>query len=406
MSVKTELSEETVRIVKSTVPVLAERGEDITTCFYQQMFADYPELKNLFNQTNQKAGRQPKALANAVYAAAQHIDDLSAIMPTVMQISEKHRSLNVKPEHYPIVGEYLLLAIKEVLGDAATDDIIEAWGEAYGVIANAFIEVEKQKYKAAASQKGGWKDSREFRVWKKVKESDVITSFYLQPADGRELAAYRPGQYITIKAEIPGENHTHLRQYSLSDSPGNNYYRISVKREDENGGKPAGVVSTYLHTQVGEGDAISISAPAGDFYLDMESVNPVVLISGGVGLTPLISMMKTSTIKDQSRDIYFIHATRNGSVHAFKEDMKQMSQEFPFVKTHIIYDSPMETDCDYDKEGYIDLAWLRRVVPPEADFYYCGPEGFMKTVHRSLIEWDVPVERRNYEFFGPEGSLD
>ncbi|UOR10782.1 NO-inducible flavohemoprotein [Halobacillus amylolyticus] len=406
MSVKTELSEGTVRIVKSTIPVLAEHGEEITTCFYQRMFADYPELKNIFNQTNQKAGRQPKALANAVYAAAQHIDDLGAIMPTVMQISEKHRSLNVKPEHYPIVGEYLLLAIKEVLGDAATDNIIEAWGEAYGVIAEAFIEVEKQKYQEAASQKGGWKDYREFRVWKKVKESDVITSFYLQPADGGELAAYKPGQYITIKAEVPGENHTHLRQYSLSDAPGNNYYRISVKREDGTGENPAGIVSTYLHTQVEEGNVFSISAPAGDFYLDTESVNPVVLISGGVGLTPLMSMMKTSMIKEQNRDIYFIHAARNGSVHAFKEDMKQTSKEFPFVKTHIIYDSPDEKDSDYDKEGYIDLAWLQGTVPQDADFYYCGPEGFMKAVHKALKEWNVPVERRNYEFFGPEGSLD
>ncbi|MFD2923830.1 NO-inducible flavohemoprotein [Halobacillus naozhouensis] len=406
MTVKVRLSEETIKIVKSTVPVLAEHGEAITKCFYQRMFADQPELKNIFNQTNQKAGRQPKALANAVYAAAQHIDDLSVIMPTVIQISEKHRSLNVKPEHYPLVGEYLLLAIKEVLGDAATDDIIEAWGEAYGVIADAFIAVEQQKYHEAFAQKGGWNGYREFRIVKKVKESDVITSFYLEPVDGGELADYKPGQYITIKAEVPGEDHTHLRQYSLSDSPGKGYYRISVKREDEYGGNPAGIVSSFLHNQIETGDIVSISAPAGDFYLNTESENPVVLLSGGVGLTPLMSMLKTSTTKQTGRDIHFIDAARNGSVHAFKEDMSQVSADHPFVKTHTIYESPSEQDRGYDKKGYIDLEWLQEHVPQHADFYYCGPEGFMKAVHHSLKEWGIPEERRNYEFFGPEGSLD
>ncbi|WP_079529021.1 NO-inducible flavohemoprotein [Halobacillus hunanensis] len=406
MTVKTQLNEETVKIVKSTVPVLAEHGEAITKCFYQRMFADYPELRNIFNQTNQRAGRQPKALANAVYAAAQHIDDLSVIMPTVMQISEKHRSLNVKPEHYPIVGEYLLLAIKEVLGDAATDDIIEAWGEAYGVIAEAFIEVEKQKYYDAAVQKGGWNDYREFRIVRKVKESDVITSFYMEPVDGGELSDYKPGQYITIKAEIPGEEHTHLRQYSLSDSPGKGYYRISVKREDEIGGNPAGIVSSFLHNQIETGDVVSISAPAGDFHLNTESENPVVLVSGGVGLTPLMSMLKTSTMKQTGRDIYFIHAARNGSVHAFKEDMREVVLDYPSVKAYTIYEDPSEQDSGYDKTGYIDLEWLQENVPQQADFYYCGPEGFMKAVHHSLKAWGIPEERRNYEFFGPEGSLD
>ena len=138
------LNQETMDIIKATVPVLEEHGTAITSRFYQLMFKDHPELKNIFNQTNQRKGDQPKALANTVYAAAVHIDNLEAILPVVKQIAQKHRALNIKPEHYPIVGKYLLMGIKDVLGDAATDDIIDAWAKAYGVIADVFILLKKK----------------------------------------------------------------------------------------------------------------------------------------------------------------------------------------------------------------------------------------------------------------------
>src|SRR5690625_2989418 len=151
----TGLTEETRNIIKATVPVLEEHGEQITTRFYQLMFENHPELKNIFNQTNQRHGDQPRALANTVYAAAANIDNLEAILPTVVSIAHKHKSLNIKPEHYPIVGKYLLLGIKDVLGDAATDEIIDAWEKAYGVIAAVFIDVEKQMYEELESTVGG-----------------------------------------------------------------------------------------------------------------------------------------------------------------------------------------------------------------------------------------------------------
>lgn len=126
------LSRKTIEIVKSTVPILKTQGTDITTYFYKTMFAAHPELLNIFNQTNQSRGRQQTALANAVLAAASYIDHLETILPVVEQISQKHRGLGVKPEHYPIVGEFLLKAIKEVLGDVATEEVLQAWAEAYG----------------------------------------------------------------------------------------------------------------------------------------------------------------------------------------------------------------------------------------------------------------------------------
>ncbi len=183
-SVSEKLDQKTIEIVKSTVPVLEEHGQAITSEFYKLLFTNHPELKNIFNQTNQKRGRQPQALANAVYAAAANIDQLENILPVVIQVGHKHRSLNIQPEHYPIVGENLLKAMKAILGDAATDEILEAWAKAYQVIADVFIDVEKGMYQETAEQKGGWTGYRDFTVYKKEKESDVITSFYLKPMDG------------------------------------------------------------------------------------------------------------------------------------------------------------------------------------------------------------------------------
>lgn len=214
------LKPETINIIKSTVPVLEIHGEAVTKRFYERLFKAHPELLNIFNHANQKKGRQQAALANAVYAAAANIDNLSAIIPVVKQIGHKHRSLGVKAEHYPIVGENLLAAMKDVLGDAATPEILGAWKEAYGVIADAFISVEDEMYQEAENQPGGWRDFKPMRVERKVKESEVITSFYLTADDSTSLPAYESGQYISVRVKIPGEEYTHTRQYSLSDVSG------------------------------------------------------------------------------------------------------------------------------------------------------------------------------------------
>ncbi|MDX1770767.1 MAG: NO-inducible flavohemoprotein, partial [Planococcaceae bacterium] len=316
------LSSQTIKIVKSTAPVLATHGTEITTVFYKNLFSAHPELLNIFNHANQKQGRQQAALANTVYAAAQHIDNLGVILPVVKQIAHKHRSLAVKAEHYPIVGEHLLSAIKEVLDDAATDDIIQAWGEAYGVIADVFIQVEKDMYNEAATQTNGWDGFKDFTIVNKVEESDVITSFYLKPADGSDLPSFKPGQYITIRLSIPGETYLFNRQYSLSQSPGQDTYRISVKKENEM--NPNGKVSVYLHEAIQIGDSIEVTAPAGDFFLDVESTRPVTLISGGVGITPMMSMLETISKTTPTRPVAFLHGARNKALHAFDEDVRKL----------------------------------------------------------------------------------
>jgi nitric oxide dioxygenase len=309
------------------------------------------------------------------------------------------------------VGQNLLKAIKDVLGDAATDDIINAWADAYGVIADAFIGVEADMYAQTAAQPGGWEGFRKFVVTRKDQESSVISSFYLKPADGQAIAAFLPGQYITVRATVKGRTNTHLRHYSLSDAPNSDYYRITVKREAGNDAQPAGVVSNYLHDQVHEGDVLEISAPAGDFTLDpaVPSQAPVVLISGGVGLTPTISMLNTLVGKQPERPVTFIHAAIHSGFHALRDHVKDIAEQHPQVTSYVCYESPLAGDtCDHT--GYIDLHWLQSVLSDEtartADFYFCGPTPFMKTVLQALKQYGVAADRIHYEFFGPAGSLE
>lgn len=404
------LNEHTISVIKSTVPVLKEHGTAITKRFYQMMFSNHPELLNVFNHANQKKGRQPSALANAVYAAAANIDQLENIIPVVKQIAHKHRSLGITPEQYPIVGQNLLAAIKEVLGDAATDEIIQAWADAYGVIAQVFIDIEAEMYEAAEKVAGGWRGFRPFIVDRKVKESDVITSFYLIPQDGAAISSFLPGQYITVKLNIPGEEYIHLRQYSLSDKPGLPYYRISVKREAGVNDQPDGIVSTYLHDHVQEGDVLEFSAPAGDFTLNIEDTRPVVLISGGVGLTPMVSMLNTVIERQPMRKVYFIHAAQNSKVHAMKQDIAALADEHNQLSVHWCYSDPTEEDLaqkSFDKEGFVTTDWIRDIVQEtSASYYFCGPVPFMKQIYQSLKELGVPQQDVYYEFFGPAGNLE
>lgn len=405
-----QLDAKTIEIVKSTVPVLAEHGATITKRFYEMMFVDHPELLNIFNQTNQKKGTQPRALASTIYAAAQYIDNLEAIIPVVKQIAHKHRSLQVKPEHYPIVGKYLLLAIKEVLGDAATDDIIDAWGKAYGIISDVFIQVEKDMYEEAAALKGGWDGFREFVVQNKVKETGVITSFYLKSKDGEAIPAFVPGQYISIRCTMGDEEYTQIRQYSLSNAPGKDYFRITPKRETTDNEVPDGLVSNYLHEFVNEGDVVEITSPAGDFVLDMDQSEPVVLISGGVGLTPMISMLNTLVEQQPKRQVTFIHAAINSEFHAMHDHVKEFANKYETVDYYVCYEKPTEqdrTNNQFQKEGYIDLEWLQSILNDKNKvFYFCGPLPFMKAVKNALTDWEVPEDNYHFEFFGPAEQLN
>ncbi|SFE98603.1 NO-inducible flavohemoprotein [Alteribacillus iranensis] len=401
------LDSNTLQIVKETAPVLKEHSREIGTTFYKKLFTKAPELYNIFNQTNQQRGIQQEALAYSVYAAGQHIDRLEEIEPLVERITEKHVALGVKAEQYPVVGETLLEAVQDVLGDAATDEIIGAWKEAYDYIADIFITKEQELYDDREEE--SWLGFRDFRVDEKVTESNEVTSFYLKPADGKSIASYEPGQYLTLKADIEGETYTHMRHYSLSDAPGQDYYRISVKREEGEGSTPDGIVSNHLHRNVKKGDTLAFAAPAGDFTLDTGNA-PIVLISGGIGITPLLSMLNTMAATDTTRPVLFIHATENSTTHVMREHVEQLAAKNDHITSYVCYNQPIEEDRRekrFDKEGYIDYEWLTSILPEEnAHYYFCGPVPFMKAINEHLKKAGVPKERSHYEVFNPVSVLE
>lgn len=392
------------KIVKSTAPVLAQHGIAITTHFYNRVLTKHPELKNIFNSAHQDTGAQPAALAHAVWAYASNIDNLGALKSAVSRIGHKHASLGVTPEQYPIVGANLLASIKEVLGDAADESILDAWKAAYGDLADIFINFERGLYEEAAKTPGGWNGWRKFIATRKVRESDEIVSFHLTPADGGALPKFQPGQYVSVRCFVPKLGVYQPRQYSLSAVPNQKYFRISVKRESASSNKPAGRISNVLHESLPEQAELDVSMPYGDFTLDLEKDTPVVLISGGVGLTPMMSMLQTVVEQGKDRRIVFVHAVRDRKVHAMKDYLSQIMQENPQISRAIYYEQVTDADVkgvDYDFKGRIDLRNIKDVaILPDADYYLCGPLPFMNAQSKALEEMGVSKDRIHSEIFG------
>lgn len=185
--------------VKATVPILRAHGVVLTTHFYQRMFEHNPELKHIFNQGNQQNSRQQTALAMAVLAYAEHIEDPSVLFPVVDSIAHKHTSLAIRAEHYVIVGKHLVASIREVLGELATDELLEAWAVAYQELADLMSGHEQNIYNQKVSEHGGWTGWRPFVVKEKVVESNEITSFYLYPTDEGPIADFKPGQFLSLR---------------------------------------------------------------------------------------------------------------------------------------------------------------------------------------------------------------
>lgn len=386
----------TIQIIKATVPALQIHANDITKHFYPLLFSEYPEVVPFFNQTNQGKGTQPKALANAVVAYGANIDELGNLSDAVSKIVQKHVSLDIQPDQYDAVGSCLLQSIKAVLGDAATNEVIEAWGKAYAQLAKILMEAEEVVYANNEKMNGGWRGEREFKLVKRVDESSIITSYYLEPTDDNGVPDFEPGQFITIILEdIDGQQAR--RNYSLSYAPGENYFRISVKRE------PQGAVSNHLYDKVHVGDTIKLLAPCGDFTLRRND-KPLVLLTAGVGITPAISMLGAAA--DSGRDIRFIHAAINSDVHAFKDYVDQLASNNEHISPFYIYSHP-EKNCQPHAEGYITKELIEQQLPADCDveFYFLGPKPFMQAALKIAKELGIPDEQIHYEFFGPSEDL-
>ncbi len=394
-------SKKTKEIIKSTAPVLEVHGEAITKVLYELLFDKHPELKDVFNMVSQKKGTQQRALANAVFQYAVHIEKLEMLGDAVEAIAQKHASLSIPKEAYPIVGENLLLAIKKVLGDAATPEIISAWAEAYVDLAVIFVSREEELYRSRENMSGGYRGMKEFVVIQKIVESNNITSFYLKRKDGEPVPSFIAGQYVAITLEIQGSEHKHTRNYSLSDSNDKDYLRLSIKKEE---GNPDGIVSNYIHSNIDIDSVLQVGIPSGDFVLK-RTENPIVFISGGVGVTPLLSLFKQAS-KHQN-NITFIQCALNSDAQAFDSELKLLSKNNKFIK---VFNVPLLSDVlgeNYDYQGFISPDILNDLgISNNSDFYFCGPTPFMANVLKILDGLDVKIKNINYEFFGPFEELN
>lgn len=257
-----------------------------------------------------------------------------------------------------------------------------------------------------------WNGLRKFQVERRVFENPNkdICSFYLVAHDKRPIPPFKAGQYLTFQLPIPGEPQAVYRCYSLSDSPAErDYYRVSIKRLDAPPkapkGTPPGLSSTFFHNMLEEGDIVEVQAPNGEFYIDDESERPVVLIAGGVGLTPLISMMNWLIATESRREIWFFYGVRNRGEHAMYEMLKRVEKENSNIHVVVVYADPTETcreGVDYDVKGFVSVDLLKsKLGSTNYEFYICGPPPMMTAITTGLDEWGVPEADVRFEAFGP-----
>ena len=395
------LTEQQINVIKSTIPLLESAGTALTDHFYQRVFTHNPELKDVFNMANQKTGRQSIALFQAVAAYAKNIDNLSVLTGAVERIAHKHTSFNIQAEHYPVVGHHLIETLRELAPEALTPEVEEAWVAAYQLLASIFIGREGQLYSEREQSRGGWKNARPFVVADKKKESELVTSFTFEAEDGDAVLDYIPGQYIGIELQPSASEYKEIRQYSLSQKPNGQNYRISVKREAGAESYQNGMVSNYLHDEVNVGDRVSLYAPAGDFYYQ-EKGTPTVLISAGVGLTPMQAMLQLLAAQGK-KEVFYLHACADRAQHSFADEVASIVSAHDWQQW--LWYGKQEAGAD-SFTGQMELSRVQDQLPVQsADFYLCGPIGFMQFIVAQLELMGVTRDRIHYEAFGPHADL-
>ncbi|MGR4882057.1 globin domain-containing protein [Streptomyces sp. LARHCF249] len=391
------LSEKSTATVRATLPAAGAAIGDITELFYAKLFAVHPELlRDLFNRGNQNAGLQKQALAGSIAAFATHLVEHPDDRPDVMlgRIAHKHASLGVTRAQYPVVHRHLFEAIAEILGEAVTPEVAEAWDEVYWLMANALIAVEERLYAEQQVVAGDvW---REWTVTGRVEETADCTTFRMVPADGAPAPAFRPGQYVSVQVELP-DGARQIRQYSLSTPPGSPVRAITVKRvHGPAAAGPDGEVSNHLHARVRAGDTLRVSAPYGDLVLQ-DSAAPVLLASAGIGCTPMLSMLEHLAETGHTAPVTVLHADRSPADHPFRADHRALTHKLADASARFWYEESAEPG---DGTGLLDLAAVP--VAPGTRAYLCGPLPFMRSVREQLLAKGVAAADIHYEVFGPD----
>jgi len=250
---------------------------------------------------------------------------------------------------------------------------------------------------ANEEQAPAWPGFRQMRVAHIRKESESVTSFLLVPIDGQPLPVFQPGQFVVLRLHVDPDKAPVLRSYSLSDLPGADHFRISVKSESN------GIGSSFLCNRAREGDVLDVSAPRGSFTL-RPGENAVVLLSAGVGSTPVMSMLHALATERSQRQVWWIYGARDRANHPFAEESRFLLKQLSRGRGYVLYSKPSPTDqlgTDFDAPGHVEVALLEKIgVPQNSGFYLCGPSSFLQNMRDGLRNWGVLAENVHTEVFG------
>lgn len=273
------------------------------------------------------------------------------------------------------------------------------------------LQVQETKLRCQGIEQGKllWNGYRKFTVAKKARECEGVCAFYLKPHDGKSLPPFKPGQYLTFQLDIPGRDKPLVRCYSISDSPHHtDYYRVTIKKENAPPDKPDlphGAASSYFCDALKEGDILNVKAPSGHFFLDLAKANPIVLIAGGVGVTPLLCMANAIAASGSKRETWFFFGVRNAQEHIHKAELEKLAAENDHIHFHVCYSRPGPNDVkgrDYQHEGRVSIELLKELLPSNNfEYYLCGNGAFMKSITDGLEAWGVPEKDVYFEAFGP-----
>ena len=399
--VAAELEPDHAEVISATLPLVGAHIDEITREFYRRMFAAHPELlRNLFNRGNQAQGAQQRALAASIATFATHLVDPALPHPAELlsRIGHKHASLGVTADQYPIVHEHLFAAIVEVLGaDTVTAEVAEAWDRVYWIMADTLIELERGLYRAAGVGEGDV--YRRARVVSRVDDPSGTVLVTVR-TDG-PISGFAPGQYVSVGVTMP-DGARQLRQYSLVDSPGTGELTFAVKPVVATAGQPAGEVSSWIAANLRVGDVLDVTVPFGDLPVPTGS-EPLVLISAGIGATPMIGVLEYLAVQARDVHVQVLHADRSARSHPLRARQRELTDLLPNATLEVWYEDGVGADAPDARAGLLDLDAVRLV--DDAQIYLCGNNGFVQAVREQLVRRGVAASRVHCELFSPNDWL-
>jgi nitric oxide dioxygenase len=399
-AVRVELEPHHVEVIKATLPLIGAHIDDITGRFYEGLFAAHPALlRNLFNRGNQVSGAQQRALAASIATFATHLVDPDLPHPAdlLSRIGHKHASLGVTADQYPIVHEHLFAAIVAVLGaDTVSAVVAAAWDRVYWMMAETLIALEHELYDAAGVAAGDV--YRRARVISRVADPAGAVLITVRPLAG-PLGDFVPGQYVSVGVTM-SDGARQLRQYSLINVPGSGELTCAVRPVDAVEGAPAGEVSSWIRDNICVGDLVDVTVPFGDLPAPASAETPVVLISAGIGITPMIGMLEYFAARRTDATVQVLHADRGDQQHPLRERQRELVEQLPHASLDVWYEDGLTGGRPGVHAGLLDLDALAE-IPADAEVYLCGSNGFVQAVRAQLATRGVPEHRVHCELFSP-----